>query len=293
MLGNRSKMRSYNINELNYSLWRGKSGTVNSQYVNDHEFVKEYRKFGYLRDKIAYNIRQINLLNKRRANSINQFLQTNDTEIFSMILIDTEIYFVYAKLLLDSLVPVVKYLENSIPKKMKNSFTNLYNKIKQDGCSDLLLEHIIQNDSDWFRLWINIPRNSMFVHDFTTNGYGGGFHEIDIGITKSSDLGKEQRIHDRVAMIKNNHLQDVPDLQLLDSRKEKNTYQILRQLDRNSEKLSLSEIKKLEEIHKQIGGMFPYIIEVNRKLQRFLWIFEGWTRQKIAQSKFGNDLIIN
>jgi len=286
-------MKNYIIDELAYSLWRGKSGTVNSQYVNDHEFVRDYRKFGQLRSKIAHNIRQINLLNKRRAITVNQFLQTNDGETFSMILIDTEIYFVYAKLLLDSLVPVVKYLENSIPQKMKNNFTSLYKEIKEKGCSDQLLQHIIENDSDWFRLWINIPRNSIFVHDFTTNGYGGGFHEIDIGITKSSDLGKEQRIHDRIAMIKNNHLQDVPDLQSLDNRKEKNTYQILRQLDRNCEKLSLDEIEKLEELHKKIGGMFPYIIEVNRKLQRFLWIFEGWTRQKIAQSKFGNDLIIN
>jgi len=82
-----------------------------------------------------------------------------------------------------------------------------------------------------------------------------------------------------IERMKNDHLSDFPELL-----KEKNSFQIIRVFDHNSEKLTLDEIRKLEQIHMRIGGMFPYVIEVNTKIQELLNFFEDWTKQKINNS---------
>lgn len=207
---------------------------------------------------------------------------------FQLIEIDTEMYFVHAKLLLDKLVPIIKYLEESLPYKLKNNFTSLFEHIIKNRSNDKELDDFVKTDSKWFMLMIRSPRNNIFVHDFSTNSSGGGDHLDDFGITKSTDLKNEQKYFDKIRKIKNNHRKDLPQI---GSHNEKILFQVIRTLDHNSELLTIDEIKEIERIHMKIGGMFPYIKEVNPKIQNLVYFFEKWICKKISKTKFGIELL--
>jgi len=87
------------------------------------------------------------------------------------------------------------------------------------------------------------------------------------------------KTQETLILLKKSHSSDFPEIS-----NEKNSFQIIRAFDHKSEKLTLDEIKKLEQIHMQIGGMFPYIIEVNPKIQKLLDFFADWIKQKINNS---------
>lgn len=90
------------------------------------DFIKEYREVGQLKYRILQQIRQINLLVCRREDYINQYrelmeqlrhdefdksltkeeknrMKEEQIRLYELIIIDTECYFIYTKLLLDKL----------------------------------------------------------------------------------------------------------------------------------------------------------------------------------------------
>jgi hypothetical protein len=299
-------MIQYKIEKLRTDFWKSQSpphipGTFSP------EFIDEYRRIGQLKFQIYQQITQINLITCRRESYINQYRnlqerlshdvfekllsveQTKDikketTNLYQLIMIDTEIYFIYSKLLLDRLVSLVKHYL-SLFLKMEENFTQLWEEINKNGCNDKQLEDYIKNKTKWYPLMIRVPRNVIFIHDFETTGSGGGDHMIDFGITKSTEKSDSQKPRDKLRIMKKSHLSDLPELVHQD-----NPFQIIRIFDHNSEKLSLDEIKKLVQIHEQIGGMFPYVIEVNKKLQDLLDFFAQWTKQKILSSQLGSHI---
>jgi len=291
-------LAKYEIKKLKTQFWVSQSPNLVGNFPND--FIKEYREVGELKFRILQQIRQINLILCRRESYINQYrgiedqlrnnifkksltkeeekkIEKEKIKLYELISIDTEIYFIYAKLLLDKLVGIVKHYDSSF--LVGNNFTELWDEINKNGYSDKKLDDYIQNNAKWFQLMIRVPRNIIFVHDFQTTGSGGGDHGIDFGITKSTEKRSAQKSTDKLRLMKKSHLVDLPELA-----SQNNPFQIIRIFDHNSEKLSLEEIKKLEQMHMQIGGMFPYIIEVNKKLQELLDFFADWIKQKVLNS---------
>ena len=88
--------------------------------------------------------------------------------------------------------------------------------------------------------------------------------------------------------IKNKYKNELP---IIKSHNEKNLFQVIRVLDHNSEVLTIDEIREIEKIHMKIGGMFPYVKEVNPKIQNLLQFFEKWIHEKMSKTKFGIDLL--
>lgn len=66
-------VKKYNISELDTSFWLDHTGQVMSKFVNDEEFIKEYRKIGYWKWMIYLQIKKINLLLERRTSYINKY----------------------------------------------------------------------------------------------------------------------------------------------------------------------------------------------------------------------------
>ncbi|WP_420546130.1 hypothetical protein [Nitrosopumilus sp.] len=76
-------------------------------------------------------------------------------------------------------MPIIKNFDFSLPSKLKNNFTSLFEHVMKNDSKDKELENFVRNDSKWFILMIRSPRNNIFVHDFSTNGSGGGDHLED------------------------------------------------------------------------------------------------------------------
>ena len=281
----------YKIEKLRLDFWEPQGSNLMGNFPDD--FVDEYREVGRLKDRIYQQIREINLLTCRRMDYINQYrelmeklrngvsdnsLEKEQIKLYELIIIDTESYFIYAKLLLDKLVDIVKHYDKSL--KVKNNFTAFQEEIIKNGYQDKKLENHIKNNTKWFELMIRAPRNIIFVHDFKTTGSGGGDHGIDFGITKSTEKRDAQKPTDKLRRMKKDHLTDFPELE-----NEKISFQIIRVFDHNSEKLSWDEINEVKQLHEQIGGMFPYPVKVNKKLQELLDFFADWTKDKILKSK--------
>jgi len=286
------------IINLKPDFWISQSSNLMGNFGND--FENEYRKVGELKNRIYQQIRQINLLISRREDYINQYrevmatishdvfekslskeekenLEQEQIRIYELIIIDTEMYFIYSKLLLDKLVDIVKHYDDSL--NVGNNFTEFQESIIKNGHTDKKLEDHIRNNTKWFELMVRTPRNVIFIHDFKTTGAGGGDHDIDFGITKSTEKRNSQKPTDKLRRMKKTHLNDLPELI-----NEQNPFQIIRIFDHNSDKLSKNEIDELKQIHQQIGGMFPYVIKVNEKLQDLLDFFADWTKDKITNS---------
>lgn len=290
--------QKYHCECLNVDFWKPQS--YSGQSNPDQDFIDEYRKVGELKTRVYWQIRQINKILERRESYINtyreisdklshdtfeplpkdekQSLKDEDSHYYQLITIDTETYFIYTKILLDKLIGIVKHYDNSFP-DVGNNFTELWKEIMKNGCQDKQLEHFIQNNAKWFLLMVRVPRNIIFVHDFQTTGSGGGDHFIDFGITKSTEKRNSPKTQQTLILMKKAHISDFPELA-----NEKNSFQIIRAFDHNSDKLTFNEIQKLEQIHMQIGGMFPYVVEVNQKIQELLDFFVNWIKPKITNS---------
>lgn len=290
--------RQYSCKRLNVDFWKAQQ--YSGQPNPTQDFIDEYRTVGELKTRVYWQIRQINKILERRESYINHYREISDKlshdtfeplpqdekqslkdehgHYYQLITIDTETYFIYAKILLDKLIGLIQHYDNSFP-RVGNNFTELWEEIMKNGCQDKQLERYIQNDVKWFQLMVRIPRNIIFVHDFQTTGAGGGDHDIDFGITKSTEKRNSPKTQQTMILMKKAHLSDFPELL-----NEKNTFQIIRAFDHKSENLTYDEIKKLEQIHMQIGGMFPYIVEVNQKIQELLDFFADWIKQKINNS---------
>jgi len=288
----------YQCPRLNDDFWKAQQYT--GQQNPPQDFIDEYRIVGTLKDRVYSQIRQINKIIERRESYINQYREISDklmhdnfeplppdekqslkdehSHLFQLITIDTETYCIYAKILLDKLIGLIQHYDNSFP-DVRNNFTRLWEEVMNNGCQDNQLECYIQNDAKWFQLMVRVPRNIIFVHDFQTTGAGGGDHSIDFGITKSTEKRNSSQTQQTMIHMKNAHAVDFPELS-----NETNTFQIIRVFDHKSEKLTYDEIKKLERIHMQIGGMFPYIVEVNQKIQELLDFFMNWVKPKINNS---------
>lgn len=288
----------YQCPRLNVNFWKAQQYT--GQQNPPQDFIDEYRIVGTLKDRVYSQIRQINKIIERRESYINQYREISDKlmhdnfeplpkdekqslkdehgNLFQLITIDTETYFIYAKILLDKLIGLIQHYDNSFP-DVGNNFTELWKEIMKNGCQDKQLENYIQKDGKWFQLMVRVPRNIIFVHDFQTTGAGGGDHDIDFGITKSTEKRNSAKTQETMILMKKAHASDFPELS-----NEKNTFQIIRAFDHKSECLTYDEITKLETIHMRIGGMFPYIVEVNQKIQELLDFFANWIKPKINNS---------
>lgn len=289
--------QKYQSGRLKIDFWEYHQ--YSGQQNPSQDFIDEYRRVGELKDRVYSQIRQINKILERREEYINTYREISDKldhdlfeplpkeeknklkeesgDYYQLIVIDSETYFIYAKILLDKLIGIIKHYDSSF--EVGNNFTELWEQIMKSGCHDKQIENYIQNNTKWFQLMLRVPRNIIFVHDFQTTGVGGGDHQIDFGITKSTEKRQSPKTQQNLILMKKAHSSDFPELE-----NEKNSFQIIRAFDHKSEKFTYDEIKKLEQIHMQIGGMFPYIVELNPKIQGLLDFFADWMKDKIHNS---------
>jgi len=293
--------KTYTIKKLSTSFWRAAPAMPFLQNSYSQNLISEYRKVGNLKFSVFSQLRQINLVLERRTSEINQYREFSDklshdifekslspnekkkigqksTKNYELIVIDTESYFEYVKLFLDKLSKVICHYENSLPKKASGNFAKLFYHVKDTGCQNKDLNDYIKNHMRWYILMISVPRNNIFIHNLDTDAAAGGDHRIDFGITKSSDKSKNPIYLKKITKIKNSYLHELPELA-----NQNNLFQILRILDHNSDKLSWNEIDDIKDIHKKVGGMYPYVKEVNKHIQEFMTFLENWIRKEATR----------
>lgn len=244
-----------------------------------------------IHNQIAFTIKKLNLITERRVKLVNEYRKQdleadelshqkhfenkdtkNDEEILKQrrspilnhIVIDTEIYFLYAKILLDFINDIVYYYEDELPKNPTHSFSKLYFHIIDNGCKNRHLQYVFQNDLKWYPLMIQTPRNKLLVHDQTTSGMSWNDHGIDISIGKSGwDYKSDEDLQKLLSIIKNHENDFTIDTS------GGYIHPILRELIRKPEVFTHNEISILTDVSTRYP-IFPYIVDVHQRLQKFL-----------------------
>ena len=249
-----------------------------------------------IHNQITFTIQKLNLIVERRVKAVNEYrkldlehdnllhektFEGKDTKkqeeeltkrrspVLRSITIDTEIYFLYAKILLDSISSLIFYYEDNLPLKSEHNFSVLYYHIIENGCKNFRIQHVFQNNLKWYPLMIQIPRNNLLVHDTTTAGLSWNDHGIDISIGKSSWEYKSEEKLKQILQIVENHKDH---FQL--NNHGGYIHPILMELIRKPEVFDHGEIKTINDISKDFS-VFPYMVEVQPKIQEFLTFIQN------------------
>jgi len=269
----------YSVNPLTFSVTFKPKNNETKQYLNT------------IHNQITFTIQKLNLIVERRVKSVNKFrnldlehdelihqktfenkdtkiqedeLQSRYSPVLRSIVIDTEIYFLYVKILLDSFNDFIYYYEEGLPSNPKHSFSKPYYHIIKNGCNNRHLQRLFQNELKWYPLMVQIPRNKLLVHDNTTAGMTWNDHGVDISIGKSGWNYKSEDDLKKLMKIVENHKEHF-------SLSDHSGYihSILRELIRKPEVFDHDEIEIIVEVSSRYP-VFPYVAEVQPKLQKFL-----------------------
>ena len=230
--------------------------------ITEHrvQLVNEYRKLDLKQDEL---LRQ-KTFEKKDTKSAEELLKQHRSPIFNHIVINTEIYFLYAKILLDIINDIIYYYEDTLPPNPKHSFSKLYFHIIKEGCNNRLLQNVFLNELKWYPLMIQTPRNKLLVHDQTTSGISCNDHGMDISIGNfSEDFKSEEDLQKLLDIVK------IHENRFDLGTDRKNIHTILRELIRKPEIFTQSEISILTDVSTRYP-IFPYIVDVHSRLQNFL-----------------------
>ena len=244
-----------------------------------------------IQNQIIFNLEKLNFITTLRTESVNnyrkiqheqdelthkKYFEDIDTEndeaklkkrfspVLKSIGLYTEIYFLYAKILLDSIGDIVYLYEDKLPSNPKRSFSKLYYDIHEKGCKNPHLESVIKNELNWYPLMIQVPRNQLLVHDVTSSGASWNDHGVDISFLKSGLNYTSEEELNNLLNIFNNHNEEFNI-----NTKGKYIYPILREFLRKPEVFTDEEINELVRISKKFPT-FPYVADVHPRLQNFL-----------------------
>ena len=230
--------------------------------ITEHrvELVNEYRKLDLKHDELLHQ----KTFEKKDTKSAEELLKQRSSPVLNHIVINTEIYFLYAKILLDNINDIIHYYEDELPKNCDHSFSKTYYHIIQNGCKNRHLQHVFQNDLNWHPLMIDIPRNKLLVHDQTTSGISWNDHGIDISVAKTGwDHISDDDVQKLLKIVKN-YEKEFP----IDANGGYNQ-PVLREFIRKPEVFTHDEILTIADVSKRYP-IFPYIADVHPRLQKFL-----------------------
>lgn len=244
-------------------------------------------------------IKSINYIVERRCNSINTYrslekershflheqnfdrgnysteikqIQEKQSPHLWSIKIDTEIYFVYSRILLDTISELIFLYDRSLPANTNHNFASLYKHIAQKGCKDDFLRKILIDNLKWYISMIKMPRDVLFVHDEDSSGIGFADHGVDFNIGKFSeyhDESMEKSLHDIIKRHK----------ELDYIRKNPYIHPMMREIIHHFDCLNDDEIIIINKISEKFP-VFPYIVDVHSKIQSFLRLIEEWISHK-------------
>lgn len=246
-------------------------------------------KLNRIFNQIQFTLRKLNFIVERRCTSVNEYrglqrkyddlkhkeifdkkdtkkqqseVSNEQSPVLMSLTIDTEIYFVYVKVLLDSIADLIYYYEN-LPKYTEHDFTKLYNYIIEYGCKNPFVQKQFKEKLQWYPLSVQTPRNKLTTHDQTTSGMSWNDHGIDISIGKSGDQHKEPETLKELKQIIENHSDEftISDTEYIQP--------ILREIIREPMSLNHDEIKIIKKISNK-HAVFPYVKDVQQNLQEFL-----------------------
>ncbi len=150
-MGRYSKI-PYDLKPLNFHMNFKQKNNETKEYLNT------------IHNQIIFTIKKLNLITGHRVKLVNEFrkldlehdlllhkktfdkIDTSQQEkelnqryspVLNYIVIDTEIYFLYAKILFDYIAEIIFYYEDGLPSKLKkNNFSTLYSHILKNGCTN-------------------------------------------------------------------------------------------------------------------------------------------------------------
>lgn len=231
--------------------------------ITEHrvELVNEYRKLALKHEELLHQ----KAFEHKDTKSAEELLKQRNSPVLNHIVINTEIYFLYAKILFDYIAEIIFYYDDGLPSKLKkNNFSTLYSHILENGCKNRHLQYTFQRNLKWYKLMIQSPRNNLLVHDKTTSGMSWNDHGVDISVVKSGWTHHSDEDLKKLLKIHSNHKDDFT----------LNTHgnyiqPILREFLRKPEVFLDKEISVLYQITNRFP-VFPYVSDVHPRIQEFL-----------------------
>jgi len=221
--------------------------------------VNEYRRLHRIEDELGHD----KTFEKQDVKKEKSEIREQFSPVLISLVVDTEIYFLYVRILLDVMADLIYYYQEGLPENTKHHFSRMYYHITENGCTNPFLEREFKEKLKWYPLMVEIPRNLLTAHDKITTGLSWNDHGDDISIGKSGEKYKDPDSLMKLKQIFQNHPNEFPGL---------DTEYIqpnLRIIVKNCHFLDHEEIeiaKKISEEH----AVFPYVSDVQINLQAFL-----------------------
>lgn len=284
-----SKIKSLNVGRYSKIPYDLKPLNFHMHFKPKNNDTKNY--LNTIHNQIMFTIKKLNLITEHRVKLVNKFrkldleqdillhqktfekMDTKQQEkelnqqyspVLNYIVIDTEIYFLYAKILFDYIAEIICYYEDDLPSNTKNNFSTLYRHILENGCNNRHLQYTFQRNLKWYPLMIQSPRNNLLVHDKTTSGMSWNDHGVDINVGKSGWTYHSDEDLIKLLIIYYNHKDEF-------TLGNHGNYiaPILREFIRKPEVFLDKEIKILYQITDRFP-VFPYVVDVHSRIQEFL-----------------------
>ena len=221
--------------------------------------VNEYRHLQGEHD----DLRNKEIFDKENTKERQSEVSKKQSPVLWTITIDTEIYFVYVTILLDSIADLIFYYDD-LTNKTRHNFTKLYHHILDKGCKNQFVQKQFRENLQWYPLTIQTPRNKLTIHDKITSGMSWNDHGIDFSVGKAGEQFKNPELLTQLKEIIKNHPNEY---QIREG--EEYIHPILREIIRKPSLLSPDEIVTIKKISKN-HAVFPYVIDVQQNLINFL-----------------------
>jgi len=246
------------------------------------ELVNEKPILRGILNRIHHTAKLINFILTERDKQVNNYrekMSRNEKldETFWYLILFTESYFIYVKNMLNAYAELIYEISESCPENTNGNFSKLWYFIRNNNSPSKEIHDYFQKHMRWYEVLIQEPRNKLVIHDKTTSGYGVSDHGIDVYIGKNADhdTNRDKKAIASLQEIITNH-QDLKEIRLDGDY----FHPVYRQIVEKIDVLEKSEIDLLIDAAQIAGFDFPYIPQINPKLQNFLNFVEGWLENK-------------
>lgn len=232
-------------------------------------------------NRILFSIKLLNFILKERDKHVNDYrkkmcIEEKLGDTWSYLILLTESYFSYVTTILNAYAELIYELGDGFPENTNGNFSELWAYVRRNSITENNFNDFFKNKMNWYEVFIRLPRNKLVIHDKDTSGYGMNDHGIDIYVGKHGNHDKEKSNEALrlVSKIIQNH-SEFKNIQINDY-----FHPVYRQILEKIDILSEYEVQLLVNAC-GIGGVdFPYIPQVNPKLQEFMDFIEKWLKNK-------------
>jgi len=257
--------------------------------------IKEKDRLNGILNRILFSIKMINFILSQRDKHVNDYRKKMAAEeklddTWQHLILYTESYFSYVTITLNAYAELIYELGDNFPQGTDGNFSKLWEYVQNNQTSEQSLDTFFKNNMHWYELYVRLPRNQLVIHDRQTAGYGMNDHGIDVYVGKNGnyDKDKSKEALRLLSKIKNNH-SEFNSLDISGNY----FHPIYRQIAEKLDLLNSYEIQLLVNACGIAGFDFPYIPQVNPKLQEFLNFINQWLKDKFQLCpKCTNDYLV-